>query len=116
MNKVVAFGGGTGMSYLLKGLKQYPFDITAVVSVCDDGGSTGKLREEFDVLAPGDLRKVIESLSDNEGEINKLLNFRFESHGELNNHSLGNLMILAEMMLQGSAQKAIEVLSEILKL
>lgn len=114
--KVIAFGGGTGMSYLLKGLKQYPLDITAVVSVCDDGGSTGKLREEFDVLAPGDLRKVIEALSDNEGEINKLLNYRFESNGELNNHSLGNLMILAEMMLQGSAQKAIEVLSEILKL
>ncbi len=116
MNKVVAFGGGTGMSYLLKGLKQYPLDITAVVSVCDDGGSTGKLREEFDVLAPGDLRKVIESLSDNEGELNKLLNFRFESNGELNNHSLGNLIILAEMMIQGSAKKAIEILSNILNL
>ena len=64
--KVVAFGGGTGMSHLLKGLKQYPLDITAVVSVCDDGGSTGKLRNEFDVLAPGDIRRVIESHSENE--------------------------------------------------
>ena len=114
--KVVVFGGGTGMSYLLRGLKQYPLDITAVVSVCDDGGSTGKLRNEFDILAPGDIRKVIESLSDNENELSKLLNYRFESNGELNNHSLGNLIILAEMKLQGSAQKAIETLSQILKL
>jgi len=114
--KVVVFGGGTGMSYLLRGLKQYPLDITAVVSVCDDGGSTGKLRDEFNILAPGDIRKVIESLSDNENELSNLLNYRFESNGELNNHSLGNLIILAEMKLQGSAQKAIETLSQILKL
>lgn len=114
--KVIVFGGGTGMSYLLRGLKQYPLDITAVVSVCDDGGSTGKLRTEFDILAPGDIRKVIESLSDNENELSNLLNYRFESNGELNNHSLGNLILLAEMKIQGSAQKAIETLSKILKL
>lgn len=114
--KVVVFGGGTGMSYLLRGLKQYPLDITAVVSVCDDGGSTGKLRDEFDILAPGDIRKVIEALSDNENELSNLLNYRFESNGNLNNHSLGNLIILAEMKLQGSAQKAIDSLSKILKL
>lgn len=114
--KVIVFGGGTGMSYLLRGLKQYPLDITAVVSVCDDGGSTGKLRNEFDILAPGDIRKVIEALSDNENELKNLLNYRFESSGDLNNHSLGNLIILAEMKLQGSAQKAIETLSSILKL
>ena len=114
--KVVVLGGGTGLSYLLRGLKQYPLDITAVVSVCDDGGSTGKLRNEFDILAPGDIRKVIESLSDSEDELSNLLNYRFESNGDLNNHSLGNLIILAEMKLQGSAQKAIESLSKILKL
>lgn len=114
--KVIVFGGGTGLSYLLRGLKQYPIDITAVVSVCDDGGSTGKLRDEFDILAPGDIRKVIESLSDNENEISNLLNYRFESNGELNNHSLGNLILLAEMKMHGSAQKAIETLSNILKL
>ena len=61
--KVVVFGGGTGMSYLLRGLKQYPLDITAVVSVCDDGGSTGILRDEFNMLAVGDIRKVLISLS-----------------------------------------------------
>ena len=114
--KVIVFGGGTGMSYLLRGLKQYPLDITAVVSVCDDGGSTGKLRDEFNILAPGDIRKVIEALSDSEYELSKLLNYRFESNGDLNNHSLGNLIILAEMKLQGSTQKAIETLSNILKL
>ena len=114
--KVIAFGGGTGMSYLLRGLKQYPLDITAVVSVCDDGGSTGKLRSEFDILAPGDIRKVIEALSDNESELSNLLNYRFESNGDLNNHSLGNLILLAEMKIQGSAKKAIETLSSILKL
>ena len=114
--KVIVFGGGTGLSYLLRGLKQYPLDITAVVSVCDDGGSTGKLRDEFNILAPGDIRKVIEYLSDNENELSNLLNYRFESNGELNNHSLGNLILLAEMKIQGSAQKAIETLGKILKL
>ena len=114
--KVVVFGGGTGLSSLLRGLKQYPLDITAVVSVCDDGGSTGKLRNEFDTLAVGDIRRVIESLSDNENELKKLLNYRFESNGELNNHALGNLILIAEMKLQGSASKAIETLSNILKL
>ena len=114
--KVVVFGGGTGLSYLLRGLKQYPLDITAVVSVCDDGGSTGKLRDEFNILAPGDIRKVIEALSDNENELSKLLNYRFTSNGELNNHSLGNLILLAEMKIQGSAEKAIESLSKILNL
>lgn len=114
--KVIAFGGGTGMSHLLKGLKQYPLDITAVVSVSDDGGSAGKLRNEFDILAVGDIRRVIESLSDNENELRNLLNYRFESNGELNNHALGNLILLAEMKLQGNVQKAIEALSKILKL
>lgn len=114
--KVVVFGGGTGLSSLLRGLKQYPLEITAVVSVCDDGGSTGKLRNEFDILAVGDIRRVIESLSDNENELRKLLNYRFESNGELNNHALGNLILIAEMKLQGSASKAIETLSDILKL
>ena len=114
--KVVVLGGGTGSSTLLRGLKEFPLDITAIVSVCDDGGSTGKLRDEFDILAPGDIRKVIEALSDNENELSNLLNYRFESNGVLNNHSLGNLIILAEMKLQGTTQKAIESLSKILKL
>lgn len=114
--KVIVFGGGTGLSSLLRGLKQYPLDITAVVSVSDDGGSTGKLRTEFDILAVGDIRRVIESLSDNENELRKLLNYRFESNGELNNHALGNLILIAETKLQGSVEKAIKTLSKILNL
>lgn len=114
--KVVVFGGGTGLSHLLKGLKQYPLDITAVVSVSDDGGSAGKLRNEFDILAVGDIRRVIESLSDNENELRNLLNYRFESTGELNNHALGNLILLAETKIQGTVEKAIETLGKILNL
>lgn len=114
--KAIVFGGGTGLSSLLRGLKQYPLDITAVVSVSDDGGSTGKLRTEFDVLAVGDIRRVIESLSDNENELRKLLNYRFESNGDLNNHALGNLILIAETKLQGSVEKAIKTLSKILNL
>ena len=73
MKKAVVFGGGTGMSYLLKGLKEYPLDITAVVSVCDDGGSTGILRDEFNILAVGDIRKVLISLSKGEGDFEKFI-------------------------------------------
>lgn len=116
MKKVIAFGGGTGMSYLLRGIKEYPLDITAVVSVCDDGGSTGKLRSEFNVVALGDLRKVIESLSKDEEEMADLFNYRFSSDGELNNHALGNLILLAEADLKGSVKKGVETISEILNL
>ena len=76
MKKVIIFGGGTGLSTLLRGLKLLPIDITAVVSVCDDGSSTGKLREEFNIFAVGDLRKVIVSLSATEPLIEELFNYR----------------------------------------
>ena len=76
--KVVVLGGGTGMSSLLKGLKEFPIDITAVVSVCDDGRSTGRLREEFHVPAMGDLRQVLVALSETEPLVEKLLNYRFK--------------------------------------
>ena len=74
--KVVVLGGGTGSSTLLRGLKEFPIDLTAIVSVCDDGSSTGKLREEFDVPAVGDLRKVIAALSKTEPLFEKLLEYR----------------------------------------
>ena len=86
--KVVAFGGGTGLSCLLKGLKGYPLDITAVVSVSDDGGSAGALRDEFNILAVGDIRRVLVALSTNEGLIEELFNYRFESAGNLNKHTV----------------------------
>ena len=114
--KVVVFGGGTGMSFLLKGLKEYPLDITAVVSVCDDGGSTGILRDEFNMLAVGDIRKVLVALSSKEGEFEKLLNYRFSSDGTLNKHTVGNILLTAQTEISGSIQKAIETLGNILNL
>ncbi len=116
MKKVLVFGGGTGMSYLLKGLKQYPLDITAVVSVCDDGGSTGILRDEFNMLAVGDIRKVLVALSKTEGDFEKLLNYRFSSLGTLNQHTVGNILLAAATNLTGSVSNGISILSEILNL
>ena len=117
MNKnVLVFGGGTGMSCLLKGLKQFPVNITAVVSVCDDGGSTGILRDEFDMLAVGDIRKVLVALSQTEGSIEELLNHRFKTNGTLNKHTVGNVMLAAVTEMTGSVQHGIELLSKILNL
>ena len=93
--KVVVLGGGTGMSSLLKGLKEFPIDITAVVSVCDDGRSTGRLREEFHVPAMGDIRQVLVSLSETEPLVEKLLNYRFKTTSDLNGHPVGNLLLTA---------------------
>ena len=76
--KVVVLGGGTGMATLLRGLKQFPLDITAIVSVCDDGRSTGAIRKEFNVLALGDIRKVLASLSETEPLFEKMLNYRLK--------------------------------------
>ena len=114
--KVVVFGGGTGMSYLLRGLKQYPLDITAVVSVCDDGGSTGILRDEFNILAVGDIRKVLISLSRKEGEFENLLNYRFTSDGTLNKHTVGNILLTAATNITGSVQQGVRILSKVLDL
>lgn len=114
--KVVVFGGGTGMSYLLRGLKQYPLDITAVVSVCDDGGSTGILRDEFNMLAVGDIRKVLIALSNKEGDFENLLNYRFTSDGTLNKHTVGNVLLAAATNITGSVQQGIRILSKVLNL
>ena len=114
--KVVVFGGGTGMSFLLKGLKQYPLDITAVVSVCDDGGSTGILRDEFNMLAVGDIRKVLIALSKKEGDFENLLNYRFTSDGTLNKHTVGNVLLAAATNITGSVQQGIGILSKVLNL
>ncbi|MGA9232073.1 MAG: gluconeogenesis factor YvcK family protein, partial [Exiguobacterium oxidotolerans] len=77
--KVVAIGGGTGLSTLLRGLKHYPLDITAIVTVADDGGSSGRLRTEFNMLPPGDIRNVIVSLSKSETLMDRIMQYRFET-------------------------------------
>lgn len=114
--KVVVLGGGTGLSYLLNGLKQYPLDITAIVSVCDDGSSTGILREEFNIPAVGDIRKVLVALSETEPLVEKLFNYRFKTTSDLNGHTVGNLLLTAVQEIAGNLSDGIEALSKILNL
>ena len=114
--KVVVLGGGTGLSTLLRGLKQFPLDITAIVSVCDDGKSTGVLRKEFNIPAVGDIRRVIVSLSETEPLIEKLLNYRFSTSSDLNNHTVGNLLLTALANISGNMSDGIESLGKVLNL
>lgn len=114
--KVVLFGGGTGMSTLLKGLKEFPIEIATIVSVCDDGQSTGKLREEFNIPAVGDIRKVLVSLSETEPLIEELLNYRFQTTSDLDGHTVGNLLLTALSNITGNMSDGIESLSKVLNL
>lgn len=114
--KIVVLGGGTGLSTLLRGLKQFPIDITAIVSVCDDGRSTGVLRKEFNIPAVGDLRQVIVALSETEPLIEKLFNYRFLTSSDLNNHAVGNLLLAALTNITGNMSDGIESLSKVLNL
>ena len=116
MKKIVVFGGGTGQSTLLRGLKLFPVDISAVVSVCDDGRSTGRLRDEFHIFAVGDIRKVIVSLSETEPLFEDLLNYRFETTSDLNGHTVGNLFLTALCNITGNLQEGIETIGKVLKL
>lgn len=114
--KIVVLGGGTGMSTLLRGLKQYPVDITAIVSVCDDGSSTGRLREEFNTPAVGDIRQVLIALSETEPLFQQLLNYRFKTTSDLNGHALGNLLLTAMQEVAGSMSEGIESIGKVLNL
>ena len=112
--KVVVFGGGTGMSYLLKGLKEFPIDITAVITVSDNGSSTGKLRKEFNTPAVGDIRKVITSLSGIDEPIKKMMEYRFHTSSDLDGHAVGNLILTSMLDLTGSLTESIKCLSKLL--
>ena len=116
MKKIVILGGGTGMATLLSGLKNFPVEITSVVSVCDDGQSTGRLREEFNMPAMGDIRKVLVSLSVTEPLVEELLNYRFNTTSDLNGHTVGNLLLTSTSNITGNLKDGIEVLSKILNL
>ena len=113
---IIVFGGGTGLSSLLIGLKQYPLNITAVVSVSDDGKSTGRLRKEFNIPAVGDLRRVIVSLSETEPLFEQLLNYRFSTTSDLNGHTLGNLLLTAMCDITENISDGIETLGKVLNL
>ena len=112
--KVVVFGGGTGLSYLLKGLKDFPLDITAVITVSDNGRSTGKLREEFHAPAVGDIRKVRSSLSSTSQNIKNMLEYRFNTTSDLDGHALGNLILISLLNITGSLKESINELCTLL--
>ena len=116
MKKIVVFGGGTGMSNLLRGLKQYPLDITAIVTVCDDGKSTGILREEFNIPAVGDIRRVLVALSETEPLVMDLFNYRFNTSSDLDGHTVGNLLLTAASEITGNLSDGIEALSKVMNL
>lgn len=112
--KIVTIGGGTGLSTLLKGIKNYSSEITALVTMADDGGGSGVLRRSFGMLPPGDVRNCLLALSDIEPEMNTLLSHRFEK-GELKGQSFGNLFLLAMNEIYGSFEEAVKMASSILR-
>lgn len=105
--RIVAIGGGHGMATLLRGLKIFTRNLTAVVTVADDGGSSGRLRETFGILPPGDIRNCLAALSNDEQMLTQLFHYRFSSAGELDGHSFGNLFITALAEITGSFEEAI---------
>ncbi len=114
--KIVIIGGGTGLSTLLRGLKKLPLDITAIVTVADDGGSSGRLRDDYDIPPPGDIRNVLAALSEVEPLVEEMFQFRFTNSSELEGHSLGNLMITALTSITGDFAHAITEMSRVLNI
>ena len=124
--RIVAIGGGTGLSTLLHGLKTYmhcdvhrdlagpELDLTAVVTVTDDGGSSGRLRRDFAMLPPGDIRNCLVALSEDEATLARLFQYRFDSGKGLKGHSLGNLFLTALTSLTGDFAKAVQHASDVL--
>src|SRR6266581_9569547 len=117
--RVVCIGGGTGLSSLLAGLKKYVraqdgggVDITAIVAVSDDGGSSGRLRREFDVLPPGDIRNCMVALSEDEALLSRLFQYRFRTGRGLKGHSFGNLFLTALSEVIGNFSEAVKASSE----
>lgn len=111
--RIAVMGGGTGMPVLLQGLKNLPIDITALVTVADDGGSSGKIREEFGIPAPGDIRNVINALSDADPLLLELFQHRFSTNNGLLGHSMGNLLLAALTSITGSFYEGIQEISRV---
>ena len=112
--KIAVIGGGTGLSSILRGLKKFPIDITAIVTVADDGSSSGSLREELDIPPPGDVRNVLVSLSEAEPLVNDLFQYRFEEGSGLAGHPIGNLLLAAMTKITGNFATAVGNLSDVL--
>lgn len=114
-HRIVVIGGGTGLSTMLRGLKQYSSNIVAVVTVTDDGGSSGRLKEEMGILPPGDIRNCLVALADAEPTMTKLFQYRFsQANNSFEGHSFGNLLIAAMTQITGDFEKAIKETSHIL--
>lgn len=114
--RIVAVGGGTGLSVLLSGLKNYTSNISAIVTVADNGGSSGRLRQQFDVLPPGDIRNCLVALADAPALMRDLFQFRFDKSSEFSGHSFGNLFLTVMTRLTGDFEKAIKETSKVLAL
>lgn len=112
--KIVVIGGGTGMPVLLRGLKDLPIQLTALVTVADDGGSTGRLRDVMDIPAPGDIRNVIAAMSDAEPMLVELFQHRFATGNGLSGHSMGNLLLAALTSITGDFYTGIKEISRVL--
>ena len=114
--KIVAVGGGTGLSTMLKGIKKITNNITAVVTVGDDGGSSGRLRQEMGILPPGDIRNCIAALADDEDLVTKLFQYRFKAGEGLEGHSFGNLFLTALYSITGNMVRAVQESSKVLNI
>ncbi len=114
--KIVVVGGGTGLSVILHGIKEFTSNITAVVTVADDGGSSGRLRQQFDIVAPGDIRNCLVALANEETMMRDLFQYRFEQDTEFSGHSFGNLFLTAMTQVTGDFEKALKESSKILSI
>ena len=112
--RITVIGGGTGLPSLIRGIKYYSHNITAIVTMADDGGSSGRLRSELGIQPPGDIRNCLVALADSEDVMQKLMDYRFSSDGQLNGHSFGNMLIAALAEIGGDFSRAVEIAGELL--
>ncbi len=112
--RITVVGGGTGLPSLIRGIKHYSHNITAIVTMADDGGSSGRLRNELGIQPPGDIRNCLVAMADSEAVMQQLMDYRFSSDGQLNGHSFGNMLIAALTGIGGDFYRAVEIAGELL--
>ncbi len=112
--RITVIGGGTGLPSLIRGIKHYSHNITAIVTMADDGGSSGRLRSELGIQPPGDIRNCLVALADSEDVMQQLMDYRFTSDGQLNGHSFGNMLLAALAGIGGDFSRAVEIAGDLL--